>query len=230
MTTLTATRHGSFTAPHRLLLVLLFTIAATNSFDVNPKTTKSRPYSNEPFDSFRALDRQLSKLDAQLKAAGSLLDRARTGAIATTSGRRARSPWSDGARSIDKTLRSMLLTVDSLHRRYAQTRSGFAKSLLAPLPGEVKKMRNDTRALAKASTPADAKRALEAVNASRLEFVLAFQAISGGYAGLRCARGQWSCCSPKPGGDQRGCTWSCVEKPRMCTSGFVGPRSRSQLE
>jgi len=230
MTTLTATPHGSFIAPHRLLLVLLFTFAATNSSAVNAGATKKHPYSNEPFDSFRTLDRQLSKLDAQLKATESLLDRARTGATATTSGRRARSPWSNTARSIDKTLRSMLLTVNALQRRYAQKRRGFAKSLLSPLPGEVKKMRNDTRSLGRASTPADATRALEAMNASRLEFVLAFQAISGGYAGLRCARGQWSCCNQKAGGDQRGCTWSCVKKPRMCTSGFVGPRSRSQLE
>jgi hypothetical protein len=177
------------------------------------------------FESFRALDGNLVRLDAQLKELEDLIARGSSGARATSSGRKAKQPWTAPSQRMLKTVSAMQGTTLELQRRH--TKSTADRELLAPLTKESSELVRAARNLTGASTPEDAQKSLAQIRDDRIRFNLRFQAIAADYGALRCARGQWSCCEITAKNGERACHWACVSTPRQCKAGLVGGRSQS---
>lgn len=177
------------------------------------------------FDSFRSLDQGLSALDAQLNRIDDVVQKAASGTIATSSGKRARQPWTGPSQQMLANVRSLKNTVMALQRRYQ--RSAGSKSLLPPLLKAAVALDQSAAGLAASKNAMQAKSALQAVRKSRIDLVLSFHALSADYGVLRCERGQWACCQVGQQNGASACRWSCVETPRRCSKGLLGPRSQS---
>jgi hypothetical protein len=178
-----------------------------------------------PFDSFRSIDQKLSLLDAQLSRIDSLLQKAASGAIATSSGTRSRQPWSATSQQMLTNVRSLGKTAAGLQRQYSK--SVVARSLFPPLLKSATALEKAATALAASKNVAQTKSGLEEVQKSRIDFVLSFHAISADYGALRCERGRWACCEVASQNGSASCRWSCVQSTRQCSKGLLGPRSQS---
>jgi hypothetical protein len=203
---------------HRLLvLALLFCSPAV---EAQPQGSQKAA---EPFASFRALDKSLSLLDTQLVQADAVLQKTAAGAIATSSGKRARAPWNAISRQIFINVRSIDGRTNRLRRRYRATKS--AQPLFAGLMKSEVQLMASARSLQSARTIARAQAALQHVQQARLDFVLAFHALTSDYGALRCPRKSWACCEIVRQNGGAACRWSCVKAPRQCTKGLLGPQS-----
>ncbi|HYD16807.1 MAG TPA: hypothetical protein VEB03_02275 [Candidatus Nanoarchaeia archaeon] len=186
---------------------------------------------NEPFNSFRLLDRQLSMLDRQLSATKQSLLDARTGKVATVRERRNRQPWSAAVQDVHKTVASITSAAARLRTMYNHRRQPFAIRAFGDLEHGARLLGNAVRELNAARNADESLRALEAAEKARVQLVLRYQAISGGYAAVHCNRDMWACCEPKNSSELKespqACSWSCVRAPSVCKAGFLGPQSRA---
>jgi hypothetical protein len=177
----------------------------------------------EPFDSFQAIDKALSLLDKQLAQADSLLQKAASGSIATSHGKRGRPPWNALGQQIFINVRSVNARTSRLQRRYEAKR--VAQRLFTALMESEKQLMASAKAFQGSQTTAQAKTALQRVQQSRVDFVLAFHALSSDYGALRCQRKSWACCEIVSQDGSAACRWRCVNVPRQCTQGLLGPQS-----
>ena len=203
----------------RRLLALALSLSVC-AHGAQPKGQKA----GEPFDSFQAIDKSLSLLDAQLVQADSVLQKAAAGAIATSSGKRARTPWNAISRQIFINVRSMDDRTTRLRRRY---RTKVAQHLLAGLIRSEKRLMISATKFRRSQTAAPAKAALQQIQEARVDFVLALHALTSDYGALRCPPKHWACCRIVSQNGNSACRWSCVKTPRQCTQGLLGPRSNA---
>ncbi|HYD16588.1 MAG TPA: hypothetical protein VEB03_01145 [Candidatus Nanoarchaeia archaeon] len=213
----------------RCLFVALFVCALAICGAAQQKVVDAT--SNEPFNSFRLLDRQLSTLDRQLSATKESLLDARTGKVATVRERRNRQPWSAAVQDAHKTVASITSAAARLRTMYNHRRQPFAVRAFGDLEHRARLLGNAVRELCAARNAEDSLRTLEAAEKARVQLVLRYQAISGGYAAVHCSRGVWACCEPKNSNEVKdtpqACSWSCVKAPTACKAGFLGPQSRA---
>jgi hypothetical protein len=170
--------------------------------------------SNEPFTSFRLMDKQLSKLDERA-------------AIFKTQ--------SAGARR-NRNLRDMRSAIAAIRARatrlvhlYKARHDRFGVKMFSALERDAA---TASRALSKtqsAKTVAERKLAVDRFSAATLRLVLAYQAVSANYGANHCTPRQWACCEPKNDpetnkGPTAACKWACVPDKRSC-SGFLGPQT-----
>jgi hypothetical protein len=198
-------------------------VALLLSFPVQGAQPKAAQKLREPFDSFQAIDKALSLLDKQLVQTESVLQKATSGSIATSHGRKGRQPWGALGRQIFVTVRSIDDRTARLQRRYRAKK--VTQSLFAALIKAEKQLMTSARTFQNSPTVTPAKAALKQFQQARVDFVLAFHALSSDYGALRCQRKTWACCEIVSQGGTAACRWSCVNLPRQCTRGLLGPQS-----
>jgi hypothetical protein len=171
--------------------------------------------SNEPFTSFRLVDKQLSIINertAALKPEAARVDRVR------------------GTREIRAAIGRIRQRSERLAAHYRTRRERFGVKMFSALDHKALALSRSMTAVQRAPNDVERERNLDQFTKATLSLVLQFQAVSSNYGANHCAAGQWACCEPKKDpetnrGPAAGCKWTCVAKPRAC-SGFAGPRTR----
>ena len=174
----------------------------------------TRPESNEPFASFRAVDKQLSLLDkcsATLKTEVPSPERNRCVHQMRLAIQRIRQRSSRLAR---------------LYRTRGET---FGVKMFTELDRKALVLAKALDAVQREKIQPRRDRALDLFSKATLGVVLQFQAVSANYGANHCLPRQWACCEPKrdPETNRESvaeCKWVCVEKSRAC-AGFLGPRT-----
>jgi hypothetical protein len=201
-----------------LCLALLSTVRALT--DAHPKVA-----TKTPLDKIRSIDRYLSELDVQLQQIETLVAKATSGSLATTTGRRSHQPWTALSRALLRTTRSLRRTSAGLRNRFRHTKAG--RKLFPPLLKRSTGLEGAAGTLVKAHTPAEAQEALSKIKKARTSFVMSYQSIASDSGALHCERGLWSCCEVVLKSGEPSCHWSCVTTARKCRAGLLGSRSQS---
>jgi hypothetical protein len=206
------------------LIVLVWVLLLATVSTAGAAHAKRAPRPNEPFQTFRAMDARLSAVDVELTRAQQVAERTHQ-----------KKDWIEAARKA----RAAAISVDTLARRlrlrYRGPHRPLANRLFRPLERSSALTARDIGRALTAKNPGAASRALRAASQERLAMVLHYQAVSGGYAALRCNPGQWACCEPKrledpEPGVHAACSWRCTGTLAACHSGLPGPRSSEPLE
>jgi hypothetical protein len=179
----------------------------------------------EPFDTFRSLDKALALFNTQVKQADTILANARTGSIATSSGKNGQQPWARLGQHMYRNASAIRLQTASLRRHYRRSVAG--KTLLLPLDRSAVALKKIASSFASSRDPRQAKATLERLNRGLIDLVLAFHSISSNHGALRCKRGLWACCQPVESGGPVACKWDCITRPSQCKQGLIGPISRA---
>jgi hypothetical protein len=185
----------------------------------------SKRLTAEPFDTFRTADKMLALLNTQVKQADVILAKARTGSIATSSGKNGQQPWTRLGQHIYRSASAIRIQTASLRRHYRRSVAG--KTLVLPLDRSAVAVKKIALSFASARDPKQAKAMLERLNKALIDLVLAFHSISSNHGALRCERGLWACCQPVESSGSAECKWDCVTRPSQCRRGLIGPRSRA---
>jgi hypothetical protein len=202
---------------HRFIVLALLFIPP-----VYGQRTTGAHRAGEPFDSFQAIDKILSSLDTQLTQADSVLQKAGTGSIATSSGKRGRPPWAVLGQQILTNARTLDSRIMRLRSHYRTKR--VSQQLFSGLVNADKGFTASARRFERSQTAVQARGALKQLQQSRLDLVLAFHSLSSDYGALRCQKGSWACCEVAGRNGNAACRWTCVRTPRQCR-GLLGPRS-----
>jgi len=172
------------------------------------------PGSNEPFSSFRVIDKQLSLINErspELKTATSQAGRSRAiHAIHSAIGR----------------IRQRSQRLTSVYRARHER---FGVKMFRVLDEKAVAVSRSLAAIQQARKPPDRDRALDRFNRATLNLVLQFQAVSANYGANHCAARQWACCEPKRDPETNRasadrCQWSCAATRQAC-GGFLGPET-----
>jgi hypothetical protein len=222
-------RGHAFTAAARIiplaLLLLCVSIASAAS-----KPRKRVTTANEPFTTFRKIDQVLTRIDADDREVNSEIANAEK----ETGRQRARTV---NALRRSRKIRTLLNSSSSLvaitargEALYSRRHQRYGSRLFRDLHAKAVRMRSSAVLESRATTFTDLKIERQRFTARLLPFVLQFQAISGGFAALRCDPGGWACCQPKVVKQTatisaRGCTWVCATQIRACRYGCLGPRT-----
>ena len=170
--------------------------------------------SKEPVTALRAMDKQLSTINAQMEQLRSAATRAERGRDI----RRIRAAVLQ--------IRRRASRLESLYRARHQP---FGVKMFGELERKSVALSRSLTALEQARSKPSRNRLLDRCSEAVLSVVMQYQAISANLAGNRCEAGQWACCEPKPNpetnrGPAQGCRWACVSQPRSCV-GFIGPQT-----
>jgi hypothetical protein len=185
----------------------------------------------EPFNTFRSLDSQLSRLDAQFSHL-----RKESEQVSKISNRNRRAKRyrqlhrSESSRELRSTVSSIGATVRKLSSSTTTRKSGYGRILTRALTRRAKAMQGRLDYVVKAETNKQARLSMRKFADAMLAFVLQFQAVAGGYGALQCEPGNWTCCGRKrvrsaSGAALHGCMWLCVQRRAACRSGCLGPRT-----
>jgi hypothetical protein len=203
-----------------VVFILLLTAALSGQ-----QVKGARKTSVEPFDSFQAIDRMLSVLDAQINRADSVIAKAGAGAIATTSGKKIPQPWGELSQQMSRNVQSLQARAGRMERRYRKAIA--SKSIFPPLLRSAAELRHSAKSFQAAKDSVQAKAALERLRKSRISFVLSLHALTSDYGALRCQQDRWACCDVTRQDGGAVCRWTCVDAPRRCSKGLLGPKSKS---
>jgi hypothetical protein len=211
------------------LMAWIIVAAFSTTLDAAPKQMPhtTRASSEEPFRSFRMLEAKLSLLTLQqdaLKAAFNPVQSG-SGSIAAPSGRR-----TEAAKSMNLTAAGIGSIAGRLERLYEGRHQRFGIQTFRVIRIKAEEVQRDVSAVTKAKTGSALELAVKRLDEGIVSLVVSFQAASGGYGGVRCSPGAWTCCEPKRFKDalqseQIACMWGCVPRADSCT-GFLGPRIR----
>lgn len=215
--------------PARWLVLVPMLIAAT--FLYGERLPKKVEQTNEPFNSFRSLDAQLSLLDgqfSQLKSEAEKITKIRGAKRRAKAYRNFRR--SKTVKEIRSTASSIRATTRMLGSNHRMRKSRYGRVITRALRGRATSMKRALDRSVAARTSQQTKSSLQEFSRTMLAFVMQFQAASGGYGALQCTPGYWTCCSPKKvqakgAAALNGCRWVCVKRPRRCRSGCLGPRT-----
>jgi hypothetical protein len=203
-----------------LVLMAIFSSGAAPSVTVRgPRAARTRAAA-EPFATFHLLDRHLSLLSQQSAALQKRVDPSPRGSAKST------QPVSHSdTRRMGQTVAAIDKLALRLKRRYR--RKPFAVRLFGRLHARAAAVKSSLRTLNSASTPARAASASSNLDKRIVALGLQYNAISGGYAALQCAPGEWTCCEPRrqqEGKPPDACRWVCTKQTASCR-GFVGARA-----
>jgi hypothetical protein len=176
----------------------------------------------EPFATFHLLDRQLSMLGQQSAA---LQKTVRSPQVASA---KTGPAWRSVARQMGETVATVERLVLRLRRRYRS--KPFATRLFRHFLTRAASVRSALNAVSSADNTTRAGPAALEVDKRIVALGLEYNAITGGYAALKCAPGEWTCCEPKRGSGAApadACRWTCRKHANRC-GGFVGARAARQ--
>jgi hypothetical protein len=214
----------SFTTVLLLFAFVSSASAATKSVK-RPRTTV-----NEPFTTFRQLDQVLTRMDrssldlnSEIKNAEKQIKRQRARTVRALR-------HSKQMRSLFISSRSLLRTTARAEKLYSRRSQRYGRRLFRDLHAKAIKINRTLVLESRATTLSNLKAEQQRFSSALLPFVLQFQAISGGFAALRCDPGGWACCQPKvvkqtATVSAAGCTWICATQVRACRYGCLGPRT-----
>lgn len=205
----------------RVLLasIALFICGAFASTLMDHRRTAKRVAAAEPFATFHLLDRQLSVLGHQSAA---LQKTVRSPQVANA---KTGPAWRSAARHMGQTVVAIERLALRLRGRYRG--KPFGNRLFGRLRARAASVQSALEVVRSAGSPARAGPAALEVDKRIVALGLQYNAITGGYAALQCAPGEWTCCEPKrqsgaAGGDA--CRWTCRKQAKRCR-GFVGARA-----
>jgi hypothetical protein len=187
-----------------------------------PRAPKTRAAA-EPFATFHLLDRQLSVLGQQSAALQKTVSSPQPG-----SAQAGKPPWRSAARQMGQTVAAINKLALRLKRRYRS--KPFATRLFGRLQARAASVQSALKIVRSADDPNGARTAASEVDNRIVALGLQYNAITGGYAALHCAHGDWTCCEPKRRGEAQSphaCRWLCTRQAQRCR-GFVGPRAAGQ--
>lgn len=176
----------------------------------------------EPFSTFHLLDRQLSLLGRQSAVLQKTVSSPQPGNLKVA------KTWRKPATDMDQTVNIIKKLAYSLQRRYRG--KPFARRLFGRLSARAASVQSALRVVRSADSPVRASTAASEVDKRIVALGLQYNAITGGYAALHCAPGEWTCCEPKPQDEAAppdACRWLCTKKAQRC-QGFVGLRAPGQ--
>ena len=174
---------------------------------------------SEPFATFHLLDRQLSLLGRQSAVLQKTVSSPQPG------NSKAAKTWRKAATDMGQTVNRIQKLAHSLQRRYRG--KPFARRLFGRLSARAASVQSVLRVVRSADSPVRASTAASEVDKRIVALGLEYNAITGGYAALQCAPGEWTCCEPKRQGEASSpdaCRWLCTKKAQRCR-GFVGLRA-----
>ena len=203
-----------------LVCIALFICGAFASTLMEQRRTAKRVAAAEPFATFHLLDRQLSVLGQQSAALQKAV-RSPQAANAKTV-----PAWRGAASHMSKTVVAIERLALRLRRRYRA--KAFGKRLFGRLRAHAASVQSALKVVRSANSPARAGAAASEVDKRIVALGLQYNAITGGYAALQCAPGEWTCCEPKrQSGAARAdaCRWTCRKQATRCR-GFVGARAK----
>jgi hypothetical protein len=220
------------------VLVIILAVFAQAAFALGgdiPETTARPPArklspADQPFSTFRQIDALLTRVDHD-----TLILRSRTRAAAKLRSRKKRAnalraaQHSAEMRDLLRSSRSLIEVSSRSEAVYKKTRKRYGTLLFRDLHRKALAVRAPIRRARRQPTLAGFQHQQQRISGSMLSLVMQFQAVSGGYGGLACRPGGWSCCQPrliKEGGREvRGCTWICASKTAACKGGCLGPKT-----
>jgi hypothetical protein len=177
----------------------------------------------EPFATFHLLDRQLSLLGRQSAVLQKTVSSPQPGNLKT-----AKPAWRNAARDIGQTVKEIEKLASRLQRKYRG--KPFARRLFGRLYARAASVQSALSVVRSADSPVRARTAASKVDKRIVALGLQYNAVTGGYAALHCAPGEWTCCEPKRQGEASSpdaCRWLCTKKAQRCR-GFVGLRAAWQ--
>jgi hypothetical protein len=201
-----------------LVCVALFLCGAFASTLMKHRRTGKR-VAAEPFATFHLLDRQLSVLGQQSAA---LQKTVRSAQVANA---KSDPAWRAPAGHMSRTVVAIERLALRLRRRYRG--KPFANRLFGRLRARAVSVQSPLKAVRSADTPARANAAASEVDKRIVALGLQYNAITGGYAALQCAPGEWTCCEPKRQSEAAradACRWTCIKQTKSCR-GFLGARA-----
>ncbi len=203
------------TARVSLLVLVIFGLAAVAGTSV----CYGEDFSNEPFESFRAIDAKLTLLDGQFAALKQCLAQ--------------REPQGS-ARGCLRETQDVRASLAAIERRSLKLRSHYRRRgqrlgyrLFSKLRTKAHATAGAVAGLKDAPTQYVRSRNLARVQKAMLATVLEFQAISGGYGAVHCDPTAWACGSLRRASRENrseGVTWACVKQARACR-GLLGPQT-----
>lgn len=180
--------------------------------------SKSR-VGGEPFATFRLLDRHLTVLSQQSAGLQKMLK----------SSPRHNSKAATAMRSTAANMRGTATAIQNLAvrlgRRYQS--KPFGRLLFSRLRARAIAVKRVLSLVRSADTPVHARTAASKLDERIVELDMQYNAITAGYAALRCTPGEWTCCEPRRQGDAgqaNACRWMCTRQAQHCR-GFVGFRA-----
>jgi hypothetical protein len=206
-----------------LVSIAIFTCDAFSSMVMDRPRVPKTHADSEPFATFHLLDRQLSVLGQQSAALQKTVNSPQPGSAKT-----ARPAWRSTAQKMSQTVAAIEKLALRMQRRYR--RKQFATRLFGRLHARAASVQSALKIVRSADNPARARAAALEVDNRIVALGLQYNAITGGYAALHCAHGEWTCCEPKRQGEASSpdaCRWLCTQQAQRCR-GFVGPRAAGQ--
>jgi hypothetical protein len=209
---------------HALLVWLgILSCGAFASMGMDRPRVPTTHAGTEPFATFHLLDRQLSLLGSQSAALQKTVTSSQPGNLKTV-----KPAWRIAARDMGQTVKAIEKLALRLQRRYRG--KSFAGRLFGRLHARAASVESALRVVGSADSPVSASTAASEVDKRIVALGLQYNAITGGYAALHCAPGEWTCCEPKSQNEaapQDACRWLCTKKTQRC-QGFVGLRAPGQ--
>jgi len=197
-----------------LVALTLFPVAA------NSKDT----FENEPFDTFRLIDAEMTRLDSQL---AQLKKSLRPGGQLSAKQRRL---WVASARRMRATASSIQRLGKRMRSHYRAHHQKAGYRLFTALDLKAQALRHQLLSLERARGRVVAERASSRVEKSMLALVLQFDSMSGGYAAVHCEPQWWACAEVRSdrANDAPAVKWACVNTRRAC-AGLLGPQSPARV-
>jgi hypothetical protein len=207
-----------------LVAIAVFSCGAFASIimEYQPRASKTGA-GDEPFATFHLLDQRLSALGQQSSALQKSVSSPQPGNVKTSE-----PAWRSAATQMSQTVASIEKLARRLQRRYRG--KPFGTRLFGRLQARAASVRTALKTVESANSPARAGTAASELDKRIVALGLQFTAITGGYAALHCASGEWTCCEPKRQGKAappNACRWLCTKQSRRCR-GFVGVRAARQ--
>jgi hypothetical protein len=205
-----------------LVSIALFNCCAVASMMGQRTRAPKMRAAAEPFATFHSLDRQLSVLGQQSAALQKTVRSPQAENVKTT------RPWRRTAARMSQTVTAIENLALRMQRRYRGKR--FGTRLFRRLRARATSVQSALKAVESADHPIRAGAATSEVDKRIVALGLEYNAITGGYAALHCAPGEWSCCEPKRQSEAEpanACRWICTKHAQGCR-GFVGARTARQ--
>ena len=207
--------------PHTYFAVLLILAGCS---PVSASTHHRSSAHLDVFESFRLLDTQFTKLDAEFRTLQESM---------TNSGRRTgvKRPWRDAARQMRDTTAHIERLSTRMTARYRRSKRKLGYHMFLLLRRDAQQLH--ARLVPIVAAPSQARARRESLEARRrmLDLVLQYQAISGGYAAAQCDAGEWTCGNEKSeprsvGYPRIGVKWVCVKRAAACKGILGSPASK----
>ena len=222
----------------RISTFLFLTCCAAFGYGSGPdKTTITHPktprlsQADEPFSTFREIDRELSTIDSEKQKLQAQVVRAAKIRSWATRERAANAlRRSQALHSLLRSSQRLVSLTAKSEALYGKRKQRYGALLFRDLRMRAKAVRSPLLRERGQRTLAGFKYEQALFSRKLLALITQFQAVSGGYGALTCDPGGWACCQPRSvkvdGKNQiRGCTWACASVARKCPGGCLGPQT-----